>query len=143
MNSANTYTTHTPNTSPSPGIKENSYQETFFTLWINLEKSLQTITENDTESLIDTSDNDSKLDAIVDAQDEIANAVCQSRAETYEDLLYKVAMWRSDTPDFETMPIDADRKDRIIYSVFRDLIQITGMDKLKTNIDDKTNFLGM
>ena len=109
---------------------------------MNLEKSLQTITESDTASLIDTSDNDSKLDAIIDAQDEIANAACHSRAETFEGLLYKLAMWRSDTPDFETIPINADRKDRIVYSVFRDLIKITGIDSVKTKIDDRTNFLG-
>lgn len=143
MNNANQYTRDTLSAAPSTGIEEDSYQKTLFALWMNLEKNLQTVTESDTASLIDTSDNDSELDAIIDAQDEIANAVCQSRAETFEGLLYKLAMWRSDTPDFETMPINADRKDRIIYSVFRDLIKITGIDGVKTNVDDKTDFLGL
>ena len=141
MNTSVKYTRNTLNTIHPAGIKEHSYQETLFALWMNLEKNLQTITDNDPASLIDTSDNDSKLDAIIDAQDEIANAACQSYAKTFEGLLYKLAMWRSDTPDFETLPINADRKDRIIYSVFRDLIKITGIDSVKTDVDERTNFL--
>lgn len=120
-----------------------SFQKALFKLWMDLENNLQIVTDREPAPSIENLDTDKELDEIIDAQDQIANAVCHSRAETFEDLLYKVAMWRSDTPDFETMPINADRKDRIIYSVFRDLIEITGITNVTTNVDDRTNFLGI
>ena len=110
---------------------------------MDLEKSLKTISEGQTASSDLTSDTERNLDEIIDAQDQVAKTACQSRATTYEELLYKLAMWRLDTPDFESTPIQADRKDLIVYSVFRDLIKITGLDHVQTNTDSETNFLGL
>ena len=143
MNTAIQHTTTKPNSIQSIEAKDQSIHKALFSLWMDLENNLQTIVENQSDTTESMSDIESKLDEFIDAEDQIANAACQSRAETYEGLLYKLALWRSDTPDFETMPINADRKDRIVYSVFRDLIKITGIDHVKSETDSKTNFLGL
>ena len=143
MNTAIQYTKTNLSSIQSIEGKDPSFHKALFSLWMDLENNLQTIAETQSELTDSGCDIDSKLDEIIDAEDQIANAACQSRAETYEALLYKLALWRSDIPDLETMPINADRKDRIVYSVFRDLIKITGLDHVKTETDDKTNFLGL
>lgn len=120
-----------------------SFHKSLFTLWMDLENSLEIATTGQSTSASYTAETDRNLDEIIDAQDHVAIAACQSQANSFEGLLYKLAMWRSDTPDFETMPINADRKDRIVYSVFRDLIKLTGIDEVKTNADNKTQFLGL
>ena len=143
MDTAIQHTNTKLNSIRSPGAKDQSFHKALFSLWMDLENNLQTIAESQSKSGESTPDIDIRLDEIIDAEDQIANAACQSRAETYEGLLYKLALWRSDTPDFETAPINADRKDLIVYSVFRDLVKITGIDHVKTETDEKTNFLGL
>jgi len=143
MHSAIEYTDNTINKLHATGVKGQSIQRALFTLWMDLENSLETVTQGLPAPPIHTSDSERDLDEIIDAQDQVAKTACQSRATTYEELLYKLAMWRLDTPDFESTPIQADRKDRIVYSVFRDLIKITGLDHVQTNTDSETNFLGL
>ena len=143
MATAIQYTNTKLNSIHSDKTKSSSFHKLLFLLWVDLENNLKTISDSQSEFGNFSSDVDNKLDEIIDAEDQIANAACQSRAETYEGLLYKLALWRSDTPDFETMPTYADRKDRIVYSVFRDLIKITGIDHVKSETDSKTNFLGL
>ncbi len=141
MHSAIQHASDTLQTIQSPEISEQSFQKALFSLWMGLENSLTTVTKT-SPSEIPLSIED-KLDKIIDAQDQVADAACQSRAKTFEDLLYKLAIWRADTPDFETLPAYGDRKDRIIYSVFRDLVTITGIEHVKTEVDKSTNFLGL
>ena len=143
MHSAIEYTDNTINKFHATGVKGQSIQRALFTLWMDLENSLETVEEGPRASSGSTFDIERKLDEIIDAQDHVAKTACQSRAKTYEELLYKLAMWRLDTPDFESTPIQADRKDLIVYSVFRDLIKITGLDHVKTKTDSETNFLGL
>ena len=143
MPSAIQYINDTLKTIESSGADTPSFQKALYALWIDLEDNLKTVTGGESVSSIQTPEIDHKLDEIIDAQDHIAMTACQSRAKTFEDLLYKLAIWRSDTPDFETIPIYADRKDQIVYSVFRDLIKITGIDHVKTKTDKRTNFLEM
>ena len=142
MQSAVQYANTTISTIEATRVEDPSFHKALFTLWVDLENSLETVNASQTASDIQTADIEQNLDEIIDAQDHVAKTAYQSRAKTYEELLYKLAMWRSDTPDFETTPIHADRKDLIIYSVFRDLIKITGIEHVKTKVDAETNFLG-
>ena len=143
MQSEIQYTNDTIKNIKISGADTPSFQKTLYSLWRDLEDNLKTVSESGSISSNHTFDIDQNLDEIIEAQDHIAATACQSRATTFEGLLYKLAMWRSDTPDFETTPIYADRKDQIVYSVFRDLIKITGIDHVKTKADKETDFLGL
>ena len=98
MQSAVHYANTTINTIEATGVGDPSFHKALFTLWMDLEHTLETLTADQATSASHTSDIERNLDEIIDAQDHVAKTVCQSRAKTYEDLLYKLAMWRSDTP---------------------------------------------
>lgn len=117
-----------------------AFQKSLFTLWANLEEDMETHAKFEPTSPIDGAEDLAVIDDIIDAQDRIADVAFQSQASTYEGLLYKLGMWRLDCPDFNNIPDDADRKDRIVYSVFRDLVNITGVETVKTKIDKSTHF---
>lgn len=143
MQSAIHYANSAIDSIKTKGTENTSLQKSLFTLWMKLENSMEAVTEETLVSPENISNLERNLDEITDAQNSVAKASCQSRATSFEDLLYKLAIWRGDTPDFETMPLYSDRKDQLVYSVFRDLIKITGLDHVKTDADVKTNFFGL
>ena len=121
-------------------LAEPSLQKSLFKLWKNLDEEMETLVKFGSEPTGDMNENISEIDDIIEAQDKIADVAYRSQASTFEGLLYKLALWRLDSPDFEKLPIDADRKDCIVYSAFRDLVTITGVETVKPEIDKRTNF---
>lgn len=118
-------------------LTEPSLQKYLFKLWRSLDDEMETLVKLGSTSTVDMTEDLREIDDIIEAQDRIADVAFQSQASTFEGLLYKLALWRLDSPDFETMPLYADRKDCIVYSAFRDLVTITGVETVITT-DDKT-----
>ena len=100
-------------------LSDPSLQKSLFKLWKNLDEEMETLVNAGPASTVETVEYLSEFDDIIEAQDKIADVSCRSQASTFEGLLYKLALWRLDSPDFENTPLKADRKDCIIYSVFR------------------------
>ena len=125
-----------------PSLKDSSFQKALFSYWTNLDNTITSVVKRESTPPIHTDECLREIDDIINAQDKIAAVACQSQASSFEGLLYKLALWRLDTPDFESLPNDADRKDCIVYSVFMDLINITGLENVKTKTDKTVNFLG-
>ena len=121
-------------------LSDPSLQKSLFKLWKDLDEEMETLVNAGPASTVETVEYLSEFDDIIEAQDKIADVSCRSHASTFEGLLYKLALWRLDSPDFETMPFDADRKDCIVYSAFRDLVTITGVKTVITT-GDKTTML--
>ncbi len=71
-------------------------------------------------------DANSVSDNLLDAQTVIMDLVALTPARSKTDLLYKMALWRRDTPDISPGDDHIARNDKIAYSVFRDLVAMTG-----------------
>ena len=75
------------------------------------------------------------------AQQVLMNTAACLPAKTYLDLVYKLAIWRWHRRDLENTLDEMSASDAIIYSLFRDLVEMTGNDAVLTEIDVKTNLL--
>lgn len=65
----------------------------------------------------------------------IASAVARTPASTIELLALKMALWRMADPELVLDTITIDRAQLLAYSVFRDLVALSGEDRLLTTED--------
>lgn len=119
-------------------FNKKSVQNSLYILWLELERNLISFEEKSALQLGQFDKFDREKDEITDGQDLVANAMIHSSAETCEDLLYKLAIWKSDLSGAENELIDADRKDHIVYSVFQDLVRITGLADVDSHPEKAT-----
>lgn len=68
-------------------------------------------------------------------QSEIMEVVSSVTAKSAADAALKVALWRRDAPEFQLGSPETARSDRVLYSAYRDLIALTGLEKLLTEAD--------
>lgn len=59
----------------------------------------------------------------------------------YRELLFKLALWRWDAPELATSVDQMERHEALVYSVFRDLVELTGETMVMTELDRKTKLL--
>lgn len=78
---------------------------------------------------------DALADKITDAQAALMAFVAQQPAKTTEDVLYKLALWRWDSSDIAGEITALPPADQVLYSAFRDLVQMTGLRDVLTEED--------
>jgi hypothetical protein len=88
---------------------------------------------------LETSDEDAR-DALLEAQTMAIELACAVRARTLRDIVFKLALWRWDTPDLGP-DADMTRNEKAAYSAFRDLVAMTGEESALT-VDDIEALLG-
>ncbi len=113
---------------------QNTNLKSLFSLWVSLQDTLDMYRDAESLTAVTQSVREKKLNAIVDAQSIVVTAVCRFRSESFEDLLYKVAIWKSDASVFKISINHADRRNLITKSVFADLLRLTGRYEVKSQI---------
>jgi len=82
-------------------------------------------------------DEDAAVEGMIEAQTAAINTAAALPARSMRDLLFKLALWRWDSPDLE-MPIgEMNRADAIAYSAFRDLAAILGESDVLKEFDKR------
>ena len=74
-------------------------------------------------------------DAILSAQTDLMSLAAHLPAKSPEDAVYKLALWRWDSNEIGGDFAALQRGDQILYSVFRDLVAMTGVRDVLTEDD--------
>lgn len=99
--------------------KRDSYLETLFNLFVVLEAEGE----------------DADTDATYDMQTVLLQTATQHPARNQRELLFKLALWRWDAPEMD-QPLGAmSRYDAVAFSVFLDLVKLTGEDSVLKQVD--------
>lgn len=83
---------------------------------------------------------DERADNLLAEQTGIIRKAVSTPATNIQEIMLKMAIWRRDAPDLET-PSRMYRHDALAYSVFRDLVVLTGAFRFLTEIDRRAGLL--
>ncbi|WP_411816615.1 hypothetical protein [Hyphococcus sp. DH-69] len=76
-----------------------------------------------------------RIDGLIEAQTVVIRTAATLPARSTEDLLYKLAIWRWDSPDLDKPVNEMNRADAIAYTAFRDLANILSDDSALKETD--------
>lgn len=112
------------------GGLHNNTLETLYDLFIRSNAALGASATNvDNEELtIQTED-------LMVAQATIIDLAAETKANTNDELLCKMALWRREAPELDLAAEEMTGADALAYSVFQDLIKLTGRLDMLTDYD--------
>lgn len=73
--------------------------------------------------------------------DELLAALCVLESESVEELAGKLAIWRRSVTALRAREPELSLQDRLIYSVFRDAVRLSGRADFAAADDVRTEFL--
>lgn len=106
---------------PPRQLDRESSIESLGKLWFELERRLAASTDEDEAQC--------SADSIIDTQSVIIGLCALAPAASIREALWKLAVWRCDTPDLPPGP-STPRNDVIAYCAFRDLVRLTSNEDL-------------
>ncbi len=71
----------------------------------------------------------------------LTDTATRHRADSARDLLYKLAFWRWSNPNLGARCGAMNSIDAVLYSAFRDLVELTGEEEVMTAFDRRTNLM--
>lgn len=81
---------------------------------------------------------DERADELLAEQSEVIRQAVSAPTNIIREILFKITLWRWDAPDLEALN-NLDRHNALAYSVFRDLVNLTGASNALTEDDERTS----
>ena len=105
-----------------------------FSQWRQLDERLGSIQDNG-----QLEGSDEERAQLLYAQTVLMNTAAALPGKSYQDLLYKLSLWRRDAPELPSSVHEMERHESLVYSAYRDLVELTGNYFVATELDRKTN----